>query len=168
MHVAALRSALVADGSELKRSYAIGDSFRALHLKLSPAYPPPHHSVLNHPQQAHPTPTQLAPKSAGAPLGGPGRGESGGPLPPIARGVQRTRRRRLGTATAAMASSPACCDCDTCVALFRTWPASTRTTSTKWTTTTTTDTRDREWTRMSLTGTCLFQKSDLCLFRKLT
>jgi hypothetical protein len=39
MHVVALRSALVAggDGSELKRSWAIGDSFRALHLKLTPA-----------------------------------------------------------------------------------------------------------------------------------
>ncbi len=38
MHVVALRSALVAgaDGSELKRSWAIGDSFRALHLKLTP------------------------------------------------------------------------------------------------------------------------------------
>jgi serine protease len=38
MQVSSLRTALAAaaDGSELKHSYAIGDSFHALHLKLSP------------------------------------------------------------------------------------------------------------------------------------
>jgi hypothetical protein len=40
MQVVMMKSALAAaaDGSELKRTYAIGDSFYALHLKLTPAY----------------------------------------------------------------------------------------------------------------------------------